>query len=120
MLKQAGAELDEAKAKYNTLLEASGWPAETEYCVLEAKREALAGEEKDVYAIRQTNVKIYERLERLLADYGEEQANFARVRHLSRIANGQMAGMARIDFQTYMQRRYFEQMVDAGNRRRCV
>lgn len=117
MLKQARAELDEAKEKYNTLLEASGWPAETEYCVLEAKREALAGEEKDVYAIRQTNVRIYERLKRLLADYGEEQTNFARVRHLSRIANGQMAGMARIDFQTYMQRRYFEQMVDAANRR---
>ena len=36
---------------------------------------------------------------------------------MSRIANGQMAGMARMDFQTYMQRRYFQQMVDAANRR---
>lgn len=117
MLKQTELELVQAKAKYSALLETSGWPPETEYCVLEAKREALAGEEKDIYAVRQTNVKIYERLERLLADYGEEQENFARVRHLSRIANGQMAGMVRIDFQTYMQRRYFEQMVDAANRR---
>ena len=115
MLKQTELELVQAKAKYSALLETSGWPPETEYCVLEAKREALAGEEKDIYAVRQTNVKIYERLERLLADYGEEQENFARVRHLSRIANGQMAGMVRIDFQTYMQRRYFEQMVDAAN-----
>lgn len=117
MLKQTELELAQAKAKYSALLETSGWPPETEYCVLEAKREALAGEEKDIYAVRQTNVKIYERLERLLADYGGEQENFARVRHLSRIANGQMAGMVRIDFQTYMQRRYFEQMVDAANRR---
>lgn len=117
MLKQTELELAQAKAKYSALLETSGWSPETEYCVLKAKREALAGEEKDIYAVRQTNVKIYERLERLLADYGEEQENFARVRHLSRIANGQMAGMIRIDFQTYMQRRYFEQMVDAANRR---
>ena len=117
MLKQTEMELAQAKAKYSALLEISGWPPETEYGVLEAKREALAGQEKDVYAVRQTNLKIYERLERLLADYGEEQENFARIRHLSRIANGQMAGMVRIDFQTYMQRRYFEQMVDAANRR---
>lgn len=53
----------------------------------------------------------------MLKDYGGEQENFARIHHLSRIANGQMAGMARLDFQTYMQRRYFQQMVYAANRR---
>lgn len=117
MVKQAGEEAAGAKNRYSALLEKAGWPEETERQALELQRRELSGEEKDVYAVRQTNTKIYERLGRLLKDYGEEQENFARVRHLSRIANGQMAGMARIDFQTYMQRRYFQQMVYAANKR---
>ncbi len=117
MVKQAEGEEVQAREKYRALLEAAGWPEETERQILEIKREELSQQEKNIFAVRQTNGKIYERLSRLLRDYGKEQAEFARVRHLSRIANGQMAGMARMDFQTYMQRRYFQQMVDAANRR---
>ncbi len=117
MARQAEAEASEAKKKYGMLLEKSGWPEAVKRPELEAKREKLAREEKNVYAIRQTNEKIYERLERMLRDYGGARETYARLRQLSRIANGQMAGMARIDFQTYMQRRYFQQMVYAANRR---
>ncbi|WP_418489332.1 AAA family ATPase [Frisingicoccus sp.] len=117
MWNQAETEANDAKEKYARLLETSGWPAETEHLALETRREQLTETEKNIYSIRRTNKRIYERLSRLLKDYGGEQENFARIHHLSRIANGQMAGMARLDFQTYMQRRYFQQMVYAANRR---
>lgn len=117
MRNQAETEANNAKEKYARLLETSGWPAETEHLALETRREQLTETEKNIYSIRRTNKRIYERLSRLLKDYGGEQENFARIHHLSRIANGQMAGMARLDFQTYMQRRYFQQMVYAANRR---
>lgn len=114
---QAETEAAQAGEIYRALLEADGWPEETDRDMLEESREKLLEQEKKIYAVRQTNQKACNRLEKLLKDYGEEQENFARLRHLSRIANGQMPGMARIDFQTYMQRRYFRQMVDAANRR---
>ena len=117
MRNQAETEANDAKEKYARLLETSGWPAETEHLALETRREQLTETEKNIYSIRRTNKRIYERLSRLLKDYGGEQENFAGIHHLSRIANGQMAGMARLDFQTYMQRRYFQQMVYAANRR---
>lgn len=114
---QAETEAVQAGEIYRALLEAGGWPEETDRDMLEENREKLLEQEKKIYAVRQTNQKACDRLEKLLKDYGEEQKNFARLRHLSRIANGQMPGLPRIDFQTYMQRRYFRQMVDAANRR---
>ncbi|WP_418747163.1 AAA family ATPase [Frisingicoccus sp.] len=114
---QAETEAAQAGKIYRAMLEAGGWPEETDRDMLEKNREKLLEQEKNIYAVRQTNQKACNRLEKLLKDYGEEQENFARLRHLSRIANGQMPGMPRIDFQTYMQRRYFRQMVDAANRR---
>ena len=56
----------------------------------------------------------------MLAQYKDEQGYFAKVRNLSRVANGDVPGAAKIDFQTYMQRRYFKQMVHAANRRLAV
>ena len=117
MMRQAETEAAQAGEIYKTLLKAGGWPEETDRDMLEKNREKLLEQEKNIYAVRQTNQKACDRLEKLLKDYGEEQENFARLRHLSRIANGQMPGLPRIDFQTYMQRRYFRQMVDAANRR---
>ena len=114
---QAETEAAQAGEIYRALLKVGGWPEETDRDMLEKNREKLLEQEKNIYAVRQTNQKACDRLEKLLKDYGEEQENFARLRHLSRIANGQMPGMPRIDFQTYMQRRYFRQMVDAANRR---
>lgn len=117
MMRQAEREAAQAGEIYKALLEAGGWPEETNRDILAANREKLLEREKNIYAVRQTNQKACARLEQLLKGYGEEQENFARLRHLSRIANGQMPGMPRIDFQTYMQRRYFRQMVDAANHR---
>ena len=35
-------------------------------------------------------------------------------------ADGKVTGSARIDFQTYIQRQYFRQMIHAANKRLCI
>ena len=77
-------------------------------------------QEKQAYGIRQSNQSIYYRLKETFTEYKDQQEHFAKVRKLSRIANGEMPGVAKIDFQTYMQRRYFKQMIQAANRRLAV
>lgn len=56
-----------------------------------------------------------------LTQYLREREQLVRekqqISELYQTADGKMSGSARIDFQTYMQRRYFRQMVQAANRR---
>ena len=87
---------------------------------LEQMKKTLMQKEKHIYGIRQSNQHIYKHLKDMLAQYKDEQGYFAKVRNLSRVANGDVPGAAKIDFQTYMQRRYFKQMVHAANRRLAV
>ena len=39
------------------------------------------------------------------------------VHRLAQAANGSLSGSAKLDFQTYVQRQYFKQMIRAANRR---
>ena len=59
--------------------------------------------------------------ERQLKRLGREREQLAEqyqtVHGLSRAANGAMSGSAKLDFQTYVQRQYFKQMIQAANRR---
>ena len=84
---------------------------------VQGRKERITEKEKKIYSVRRNNEHIRQRLKALFEDYGKDQEEFAVLRHLSRVANGQMAGKARIDFQTYMQRRYFKQIVSAANQR---
>lgn len=95
----------------------AGWTDETDEQEIKAYRYRTGEEEKYIYSIRLNNQEILKKLENLLKGYEKEQEDYSRIRQLSRVANGQMAKMARIDFQTYMQRRYFRQIVGAANRR---
>lgn len=83
----------------------------------ETRRSQLLEDEKIVYSIRQRNEEILKTLKKIFMVYGTEQENYRWLRHLSQIANGQAPKRPRIDFQTYMQRRYFQQIVYAANRR---
>lgn len=62
-----------------------------------------------------------ERTEKLLAQYREEyealQKEYTTVRHLSQTAGGTLPGTAKIDFESYIQRRYFERVIYRANQR---
>lgn len=56
-----------------------------------------------------------------LAKYFTEQEKMRReyemVNNLSRTANGSLSGSVKLDFETYVQRKYFRQVIQAANRR---
>lgn len=110
-------ELEVSEENYCRSFKSAGWQETPEMADIEAKKARLTVEEKKVYSIRRNNENISMRLKKLFEAYGRDREEFAALRHLSRAANGQMAGKARIDFQTYMQRRYFKQIVSAANQR---
>lgn len=45
------------------------------------------------------------------------EREYQTIRTLSQTANGRLSGTAGLDFQTYVQRQYFQQMIDAANQR---
>lgn len=58
---------------------------------------------------------------RKLKEYEKAQAGlrekYERMNHLSRTANGTLSGSVKLDFETYVQRMYFKQIIHAANRR---
>lgn len=66
------------------------------------------------------NVKNQEALKKL-KEYDKAQANLRQkyevMNNLSRTANGTLSGSIKLDFETYVQRMYFKQIIHAANRR---
>ncbi len=114
---QVQTEFSRMEASYPRCFKAAGWQDWPEMEAVQGRKERITEKEKKIYSVRRNNEHIRQRLKALFEDYGKDQEEFAVLRHLSRVANGQMAGKARIDFQTYMQRRYFKQIVSAANQR---
>lgn len=105
----------EFQSVYEAFLEEGGWPDTTSVERLETVKVSYQREEKKIYSLHQSNKRIYTHLKSMLHIYNEQQALFKVVSQLSRTANGELTGTAKIDFQTYMQRRYFKEMVKAAN-----
>lgn len=84
---------------------------------LAGKNQALETELQKGHTALEINDRIQKNLER----YGkkrkglEEQAGIADT--LYRTANGRLAGSSKMDFETYMQRRYFRQIIREANKR---
>lgn len=92
----------------------------------EARQEQreLAGKNRTLESDLQrshTALEINDRIQKNLERYGkkrkelEEQAKIADILH--RTANGRLAGSSKMDFETYMQRRYFRQIIREANKR---
>ena len=76
---------------------------------------------KNVY-IKETSTiaGIYEangQLKKYFDKNGELQKQYEMLNHLSRTANGNLSGMVKLDFETYIQRQYFRQIIYAANKR---
>ena len=119
-LEQMASEKKKAEKAFIDKLNQHGLAQDVDEKQMEFLKKESMKQEKHLYGIRQSNQHIYKHLKEMLASFKDEQSYFAKVRNLSRIANGDVPGAAKIDFQTYMQRRYFKQMVHAANRRLAV
>lgn len=84
---------------------------------LERQTEEMTREESRIRSRAESNRKQQNKLEQLWRDQEKLEREYAAVQSLYRTANGKLTGTAGLDFTTYVQRQYFEQMIHAANRR---
>lgn len=83
---------------------------------LENIKQELDEESKTVYGIRSRGEEIYEKVKRLIRDRESIKKTFGDMRRLADTANGKLSGR-HLDFQTYIQRRYFSMILHEANKR---
>lgn len=82
----------------------------------DARRE-LERTYKELYSTNQRNQEVLQRLEKLLEERTVLKEQYDVYNSLDKTANGNLAGTAKIDFQTFIQRRFFERMIHEANKR---
>ena len=97
-------------------------PVETATLTEEAEKikhhvQALEEEKRRLVTMMERNREAKKNLAALHKERNGLKEQYEMVGNLERTANGNLAGQARIDLQTYVQRRYFKYMVGEANRR---
>lgn len=95
--------------------------------VLEEEKEklgnitALQKTQKDnwlhIHSLNQTHKDARSKLKQYFDAKGDLTNQYEMVNNLSRTANGALSGSVKMDFETYVQRKYFKQIIHAANRR---
>lgn len=80
---------------------------------LKKKRE----ESLDLHGKNMTNKGAYDQLKKYFAAEEELRQKYEMIGNLSRTANGNLSGSVKLDFETYVQRKYFRQIIRAANKR---
>ena len=70
-----------------------------------------------LYSTNQRNKEVRSRLKHFLEKSGDLQKQYELTGNLSRTANGNLSGTVKMDFETYVQRQYFKQIIRAANKR---
>lgn len=83
--------------------------------ILQSQRQEKEAQEKNIFSILENNRTRLAHLRKLLKDYEQVKAEYNVVYHLNRTANGKLD--LKLDFQTYMLRRYFEEIIHEANKR---
>lgn len=81
------------------------------------EKETLEQDCQECHVRSRTNQRTREVLLGYREDYGKLTGHFALVRHLSQTAGGGLAGSAKVDFESYIQRKYFEKIIQRANQR---
>lgn len=84
------------------------------------EREKLEADSGQLTAVWGRNRKALENLKRLWKGQETQEKEYRLLRHLFQTANGRLSGTAGLDFQTWVQRQYFQRMIQAANRRLSV
>lgn len=96
------AELRESKTK---------WEQQT------AELEVLRAKHLHLHLVYQKNREALDNLRRFGEDSVGLRAQYEMLSNLSRTANGTLSGSVKLDFETYVQRRFFNRIIAAANRR---
>lgn len=91
----------------------AGWQEQEQ--ALQKQREEKEKQGERIFSILKNNQKRFSSLRKLLKDYEQVKAEYNVVSHLNRTANGKLE--LKLDFQTYMLRRYFEEIIHEANKR---
>ena len=70
-----------------------------------------------IYSSVQQNLDAFNKLENLASKRENLKREYENISVLSKTANGNLAGSAKIDFETYVLRQYFRQIIAAANKR---
>ena len=97
-------------------------PAATAKLIEDAEKfkqqaQVLEEEKRRLFTVTERNREAKKNLTVLQKERESLKEQYELVGNLERTANGNLAGQARIDLQTYVQRRYFKYMIGEANRR---
>lgn len=92
-------------------------PLEQKIQEAEQKGKELEGQWQQAASIHQNNQGCYQQLQGICKEYQTLVKQWRVCQTLNRTANGTLQGKSKLDFQTYIQRYYFEQMIRAANQR---
>ena len=84
---------------------------------LEEKLELAKTEQMHLYSVNKKNQEAGKKLKDFFERQKDIQKRYEMVSNLSRTANGSLSGSVKIDFETYIQRQYFKQIIHAANKR---
>lgn len=84
---------------------------------LRVQQSEVQRQEISAAAARKGNQQVLKNLKELWNCRETLEKEYTTIRTLYQTANGKLSGTAGVDFQTFVQRRYFNQMIQAANRR---
>ncbi|MDR1772830.1 MAG: SMC family ATPase [Hungatella sp.] len=105
----------EEQTKGRERIETEQWKEQAES--LKEEQKQLQAKEARVTAIGSRAFQAAENLRRMWKEREQLEETYRLYHTLFQTANGKMAGTASLDFQTYVQRQYFNQMIHAANQR---
>ncbi len=105
----------EAQTKGCERIETEQWKEQAE--ILKEEQKQLHARAARVTAIGSRAFQAAENLMRLWKEREQLEETYRLYHTLFQTANGKMTGSASLDFQTYVQRQYFNQMIHAANKR---
>jgi exonuclease SbcC len=122
--------LEELETKCEKIRNTEQFPCDLKECALEEEDELLQFKKeseqmlKDIqkeqirlYSMNQRNRESLRHLKEVFLKAGNLRKEYEVWNQLSKTANGTLTGVVKLDFETYVQRQYFRQIIQAANRR---
>ena len=85
--------------------------------LLDGELQKLKNQQMELFSRNKNNRDILDRLKELFSSGKMTREKFECLSNLSKTANGTLTGAVKLDFETYVQRQYFRQIIQAANRR---